>query len=144
VSDDEAAAPDEAPLPNEPPQDERPPVRERRFRRFTPLLLIAGAVAVVSILFPKMPHDREIELKVADPGSVVAVDMSWSADAEPIHGGTWRFAPGKAPAALFSTVSLPDGRYDLDVTVSRAAGDRESWRRSVALEKVEHMTLRVP
>jgi hypothetical protein len=135
-------APEPAPEPEPEPAPE--PRGQSRWRRFTPLLLVAAAVAVGSILLPKLPREREIELKVADPASIVSVDVSWSAGDEPIHGGTWRFSPGKAPAAVISRVSLPDGRYDVDVRVSRVEGDPQSWHRSVDLEKVEHMTLRVP
>ena len=37
-----------------------------------------------------------------------------------------------------------DGRYDLDVLVSRADGASQPWHRSVELEKADHLTLRVP
>ncbi len=136
MSDDEAPPPAETSAPEQPATS--------RWRRFTPLLLVAGAVAVVTILVPKLPREREVELKVADPVSVVSVDVSWSTGAEPIHGGTWHFAPGKAPAALTSKVTLPDGRYDLDVVVGRADGASQPWHRSVELEKADHLTLRVP
>jgi hypothetical protein len=133
----EEAAPAEAPLTLERPS-------WRRLRRFLPLFIAAGVAAIGWVLLPHVPHDREIELKIKDPATIVGVEMGWSASSEAVHGGTWRYEAGKAPAAIFSHVSLPDGRYEVDVEVHRQGAPDDTWKRSVDLEKVEHLTLRVP
>jgi hypothetical protein len=121
-----------------------PKPQNRGWRRVAPLFLVAAVAAIGWILLPKLPHEREIELKVKDPASVVSVEMSWASKGDAVHGGSWRFDAGKAPPALFSKLSLSDGRYEVDIEVRRAEGPLESWHRSIDLEKVEHMTLRVP
>jgi hypothetical protein len=107
-----------------------------RFRRFAPLLLLAGGLGATLVVAPKLPHDREIELRITDPASVVQVDLQWlsPSDAEEvIQGGSWRFSRGSAPRSIVSKVSLPDGRYDLDVLVRRTDGADASHRRSLTL-----------
>ncbi len=119
-----------------------------RKRRYASLLLLAGGVAAGALVFPHMPREREIDLRLEDAASVTGVDVAWSpvsgsaGKPDAIRGASWRFAPGQAPASLPTRVSLPDGRYDLDVLVER--GDRrEALHRVVAIGDSDHITVRL-
>src|SRR5262249_46151114 len=97
-----------------------------------------------TILVPKLPREREVELRLADPASVTSVDVSWADQGEPVHGGSWRFDPGRAPLAVVSKISLPNGRYDLDVTVGRRDAPSATAHRLIDLDSTDHVTVRLP
>jgi hypothetical protein len=135
-----------------------PDLRSRilaRARRFSPLLLVLAAAFVVGNIAPKLPRDRELELRIADPATVAQVDVAWALSqpregSDPrdgdavIRGGSWSFSPGSAPGSLVAKVQLPDGRYDLDVLVRRSARPDSTVRRSLTLGDNERVTVRVP
>ncbi|HVY49559.1 MAG TPA: hypothetical protein VHB21_26885, partial [Minicystis sp.] len=114
-----------------------------RLRRFAPVVLVAGVVASGALVLPKLPKSRDVELRVADPETVTAVEVAWAEDGSPIQGASWRFEPGHAPRTLSSTLKVPDGRYDVDISVRRSTEEQTS-RRSVELRDTDHVTLRVP
>jgi hypothetical protein len=96
--------------------------------------LAVGAVGVLAYLLPIWPRERAIELRLDDPRSVLHVDVAWSRGGdEAVRGASWTFSPGAAPATLETSVSLPNGTYDLDVTLRRVAGS-DSLRRRVTLD----------
>lgn len=139
-AEDEAAAPDR--------DEPAPPVDDRargwkRFRRFAPLILVAGAAAAGSVVAPHVPHDRTLQLELSDPSSVTRVDLAWDEAAlsdRAIQGASFRFQPGSAPTSIRTNVRLPNGRYDLDVTVERGA-DRRAFHRVITLGDSDRITI---
>ena len=113
-------------------------------RRWAPLILVAGAIALAVFLVPRLPKQRQVELRLDDASTIVEVNLSVarSSDGEPVQGNTWHFAPGSAPASLRTTMSLPDGRYEIDVTVQRAAG-RQSIHRVISLDNSDQIAIPV-
>ena len=102
-----------------------------------------AAMGAGALLLPAVPRERAITLNLEEPSSVVGVDVAWSRDgAEPIRGGSWRFDPGAAPKAIETAVSLPDGTYDLDVTLRRTGGD-DAVHRSIELADADRITVSV-
>jgi len=138
---------DEAPRhQDEPPGGAPAPVMPSR-RRFLSLILLAGGVAAAVSMLPHWPKERAIDFRIEeDTGSVVGLDVAWSrADGaetggEPVLGSSFRFAPGEAPKIIHTTVHLPDGSYELDITLERS--DRSaSIRRRLTLEDAEQITV---
>jgi hypothetical protein len=129
-------------------KDERPEPAERllspRLRKFAPLLLIAGAVVAGGMLLRHLPKERTVELRLDDAPSVTRVELAWASHGEqvgePVQGGTWHFPSGSAPKSLRTLVRLPDGRYDLDVTVERSQG-REAFHRVVTLGDSDRISI---
>lgn len=114
-----------------------PPKRSR----ITRILVLAGALGAAALVLPRVPRDREIELRVEDPATIVAIDVAWSRDdGEPVRGGSWRFTPGQAPRSLTTSVHVPSGRYALDVTVQRIEG-RDELHRVIDLSDADHVTV---
>ena len=116
-----------------------PPKRSR----ITRILVLVGALGAAALVLPRVPRDREIELRVEDPATIVAIDVAWSRDDathEPVQGGSWRFAPGQAPRSLTTSVHLPNGRYAVDVTVERTEG-RDEIHRVIDLADTDHVTI---
>jgi hypothetical protein len=133
----EPAPADEA-LP-EPEPRASPPKRSR----ITRILVLVGGLGAASLILPRVPRDRQIEFRVDDPASVVAIDLAWSrgdGDAEPIQGGSWRFAPGQAPRSLTTSVHLANGHYAVDVTIERTEG-RDELHRVIDLADADHVTV---
>jgi hypothetical protein len=131
-------------------------ILERIRSRYAPLLLIAAGVGAALVVVPGVPHERRVDLRLEDAVTVTGVELAWtpvpSAEdpgarapvvtgvSEPVHGVSWRFPAGKAPATVDARVSLPDGRYALDVVVERGA-DHESFHRVIALGDADHITV---
>jgi hypothetical protein len=120
-----------------------------RKRKYATLLLLAGGVAAAMMVVPQLPREREIELRLEDAASVTGVDVAWSpatgsspSKADAVRGASWHFALGKAPTSLTTRVSLPDGRYDLDVLVERGA-ERETLHRVLSIGESDHITVRL-
>lgn len=115
-----------------------PPAPRPRWRRLAPLVLLGGAAAAVVSLLPHVPHERQVEFQLEDPSTVVGLDVSWTdlendkSSDDTLQEGRWNFAAGSAPRALVTTVRLPDGNYEVDVTIKRAEGAR-SLRRTLTL-----------
>jgi hypothetical protein len=112
-------------------------------RRFAPLLLLAGAAGAAFVVLPSVPHEHHVDLRLDDAASVTGVDVAWTstaaaathatlADEEALRGVSWHFQAGRAPATLGAAVTLPDGRYALDVTVQRGT-EAESFHRVLTL-----------
>lgn len=132
--------------PGPPPQPSCPPARPPWTRRLAPLILIGGLLAAGSIVLPRLPKEREVEVHFEEAATIIGLDLAWT-DATPgdgvsLQGGSWRFAPGTAPRSLRTTVLLPDGAYALEITVDRTLG-RDSTRRAIDLGAAERITLPV-
>lgn len=135
---------DPAPADEAPSEPEPIPARPKR-SRFIRVAVVVGGLGVASLVLPHVPRDREIELRVVEPSTIVAIDLAWSRDDaahEPIQGGSWRFAPGQAPRALTTSVHLPSGRYAVDITVERTEG-RDELHRVIELADADHVTVQL-
>jgi hypothetical protein len=112
--------------------------------RVMPVLLVAGAAVAAFLLVPEVPHAHEVALRLQDPVTVTGLEVAWApAGANPgdaVRGGSWRFAPGQAPAKVDTHVSLPDGRYELQVLVERG-DERETLRKTLTLGGADHITV---
>lgn len=133
--------------PGAPPEGEGEPAPlppPPRYRRFAPLILIAGAIGAGIALLPHLPRERKVELRLEDTAAIVEVDLSVSrsSDGEQVHGGAWHFAPGSAPASIRTSMSLPSGRYEVDVTVDRPP-DRRTIHRVISLDDGDEITIPV-
>jgi hypothetical protein len=134
------------PAAHEPPDRAPAPVMPSR-RRFLSLILLAGGVGAAVSILPHWPKERAIDFRIEeDTGSVVGLDVTWSrADgahpgSEPVLGSSFRFTPGEAPKIIHTIVHLPDGSYELDITLERA--DRSaSTQRKLTLEDAEQITV---
>ena len=104
------------------------------------LLCALGAAAVI---LPRIPRERQIEFRIEDPATIVAIDLTWSrddGDGEPVQGGSWRFPAGQAPRSLVTSVHLPSGRFAVDVTVERTEG-RDEVHRVIELGDADRITV---
>lgn len=113
--------------------------------RAAPLLLLAGGALAATYVLPQVPHERTVTLRLDDAPSVTGIDVSWTPvgegrPADPMQGATWRFAQGKAPRALDTPVRLAEGRYTLDVMVTRGS-QREEIRRTIILRDSDRVTI---
>jgi hypothetical protein len=98
----------------------------------------------VTRVLPAWPRQRAVELALGDPRSIVDLEMSWARTGagDALRGGVWHFAPGTAPPSVATTVDLPDGTYDLDITMRRSDGETASAHRSITV--ADTSTIRVP
>jgi hypothetical protein len=128
-----------------------PPLRAQLWARVAPLLLVAAAAATAAVLVPHLPHEHRVDLRLEDARAVTGVDVAWAPkgdigdarDGEPVRTGEWRFAAGTAPPSIRTSVSLPDGRYGVDVTVER--GDaRQAFHRLITQGEAEAESITVP
>jgi hypothetical protein len=121
-----------------------PAARPSATRRFAPLLLLAGAVAGAFTLVPHLPKERQIELRLDEASSIVDVELSFasSSDGEPVHGTSWHFDAGRAPTSLTTSVNLPDGRYEVDISVQRTQ-ERRSIHRVISVGGSDQISIPV-
>jgi hypothetical protein len=115
-----------------------------RLRKHAWVFLVAGGIGAAAVFAPHVPHERQIELRLDDAGSVTAVESSWRAlpvgQGEPLQGSTWRFAAGKAPPSITTRVSLPNGRYELDLMLERGE-ERTILHRTITIGDADHITV---
>ena len=140
---------DDADVESELPEvDVGPPRPRPRWRRLAPLVLVGGAVTALITVVPHWPHERQVEFRIEDPSTVVGLDVAWmdrqtsESSGDTVQEARWNFAAGAAPGAVVATVRLPDGNYEVDVTVKRAGGAR-SLRRTLTLGDGERITVMV-
>ncbi|WP_437820556.1 hypothetical protein [Sorangium sp. So ce1078] len=131
--------------------EERPAAPEGRppwVRRLAPAILVLGALFAGSVLFKGMPEEREVELRLDDAATVVRLDVTWTdpssderaGDAAPVIDSSWQFAEGTAPRTVLTKVSLPDGRYHVEIAVGRKRG-HDVTSRTVTLGDASRITL---
>lgn len=136
-----------------PVEESTSPSTSSRLRRLAPLVLLAGAAVAGMFFLPHLPREHQVELRLEDPSSIVAVNVDWSAApeqgatsseraGEPLQGSSWRFAAGTAPRSLATMVRLPDGAYEMDIRIDRV--DRvQSVHRSLTLGGADRITVPV-
>jgi hypothetical protein len=131
--------------------EERPTEPEARppwLKRLAPAILVLGALLAGSVLFKNLPKEREVELRLDDAATVVRLDVTWTDsssgdrldNAEPVIDSSWQFAEGTAPRAVLTKVSLPDGLYQVQITVGRKEG-HDVTSRAVTLAGASRITL---
>jgi hypothetical protein len=112
-------------------------------RRAARLVVIVGIALVASQLLGSGPSEQSLMFRLGqERASVRRIDASWTpvGEREPAGGVTLRFPDG-APELVRHRVSLPNGRYELAIEVTRAgfaggSGQTTSSRR-VTLEGAE-------
>ncbi len=119
-------------------------------RRFAPVILVAGAATVGSFLFPHLPHERQLELRLEHPRELIGVELSIADpnsakgdDLGIVLGSSWRFSQGEAPSALTLHVNLPDGHYKLYFKVEREH-DQRRIERTLTLDDADRITIPIP
>lgn len=132
-----------------------PPNAGRGRLRWAPFLLLAAAGALALTVLPKLPRDQRVGIRLPDASTVTVVEVTWFplkdrpdiAESKPpsvtndaLKGGSWNFAAGSAPSVVETQVRLPDGRYELDVTIERG-GTREVFHKTLALGEADHITV---
>jgi hypothetical protein len=113
-------------------------------RRIGTILFAAGCAAVLLTILPRLPQDRQVELRLADRQDVTAVDLTWSSTGgEALQGSSFRFDEGRAPSSWTVEIRLPEGDYTLDTSVRRA-GRSTSARQSVLVKGEEPILVSLP
>ena len=106
-------------------------------QRWAPLLLVAAGVGAYVAVGPKLPHTHQVVLDIGrDAEDVIDLEVTWT------RGGTnddaalatrWHFATG-APRRLPFEAHLPDGAWDVEVTLERRSRETTRWPYRVNLE----------
>lgn len=106
-----------------------------------PAALLAGAGAA-ALVAPRLPHEHQVAFRLRDAATVTGVEVSWvpSSSADVVQAASWTFATGHAPPAVETRVSLPSGRYAVEVLVERGPA-QETFRRLVTLGEADHITV---
>jgi hypothetical protein len=107
-------------------------------RRWAPLLLLAAGLGAYVTMSPQLPRDRDVVLDFGkEQNDVTDVELTWT------RAGTtddaalttrWHFAPGGAPRRLPFEARLPDGLWDVEVTLERQSRETTRWPYRVNLE----------
>ena len=112
-------------------------------------LLLGGAALAVVTIAPALPREQNVVFVVGRDPPVRKLDVRWTraGDAEPTGGVTLRFDRG-APRRVRHRFSAPNGEYELEGAVARAApganakpGAETSFARRVRLEGHETVVL---
>jgi hypothetical protein len=110
------------------------------------LVAFAGVLAVVlaarSLVIPLVPVDHDVEMRLESPQDVVGLDIRWSApgSGEDLTTTSLRFPPQQAPSSVQASVHLPEGAYDVTITVERVSRV-DSTRRHVTLGDASRVTI---
>jgi len=113
-------------------------LRERSRRKWAPLLLVAAGLGAFAAVGPKLPRARQIVLDLGpETGDLTDIELSWT------RAGTmddaalttkWHFTPGSAPRRLPFEARLPDGGWDIEVSLERQSRETTRWPYRVNLE----------
>jgi len=141
---DEGASPDE---PEPSPTETTTPEKWWKDRaKLARLVALAGVLAVVltgkSLVLPNLPSEQAVEMRLESPQDVIGLDIRWSAPGsdEDITTTSLRFSPGQAPSLVPAAVRLPDGAYDVAITVERVSRV-DSTRRRITLGDASRVTI---
>lgn len=141
---DEGASPDE---PEPSPTETTTPEKWWKDRaKLARLVALAGVLAVVltgkSLVLPNLPSEQAVEMRLESPQDVIGLDIRWSAPGsdEDITTTSLHFSPGQAPSLVPAAVRLPDGAYDVAITVERVSRV-DSTRRRITLGDASRVTI---
>ena len=59
-----------------------------------------------------------------------------------MQGNSWYFATGRAPTSLTTSVNLPEGRYEVDISIQRTEG-RQSIHRVISVSSSDQIAIPV-
>jgi hypothetical protein len=120
--------------------DQFPPGMLRR--RILPVALVLAGAGAGLLLLPELPREHRVTLRLSEPASVTGLELAWSALGSPeaVRASSFTYAPGHAPRTVETRVSLPRGRYEVDILVERAAL-HEEFHRTVELGDADSITL---
>ncbi len=104
-----------------------PPAAPARRRLGAKLLLVVGVAVAVSVVAPTLPHDQPLVLRLPSAADVDRIEGSLTrvGEREAARGFSLRFVDG-APSRVVHTVSLPNGRYRLELAVGRRGEPTET------------------
>ncbi len=144
---DGGASLDELEHTDAPPAPPSPPARRWLDRARAARLVALGGVLVVvlagkSLVLPHVPAARDVELQLGAPEEIVGLDVRWSAPGsdEDITTTSLRFSPGHAPETIRADVRLPEGAYDVAITVERVSRV-DSTRRRISFGDASRVTI---
>ncbi len=91
----------------------------RRWRRFTPILLVGVALLVYRVIAPSLPRDHDVVYELSDHAEELRkLEVAWrkpeAPDEPPTLQSTWHFAKGDAPRRLSTTVRLPTREWEVE------------------------------
>jgi hypothetical protein len=88
---------------------------------------VVGVAAAVSVVAPTLPHDQPLVLRLSGGAKVDRIEGSLTREGErePARGFSLRFEDS-APSRVLHTVSLPNGRYRLELSVSQRGQPTET------------------
>lgn len=100
---------------------ERAPIWRRVLAR---VALIGGLGLAASWFLPSLPREQDLVFRVGATQPVRSLDVSFTLEGQrvPQRGVTLRFAD-KAPATIRHQLSLPNGRYDVRISIVRELPD---------------------
>ena len=107
-------------------------------RKWAPLLLLAAGLGAYTAVGPKLPRTHPVVLDF-DPEAkdVVDVEVSWTR-ANSVEDAAlttrWHFAPGTVPRRLPFEARLPEGSWDIEVSLDRQSRQTTRWPYRVNLE----------
>lgn len=109
------------------------------------LVLVGGVALAASWLAQYLPRDQELVFRIPDPSSIRRLDLSLTRDGEkaPENGVTLNF-PSAPPSSIRHRTSLPNGRYQIAISVRRQLPDgpeETSWVRRVSLDGGETLVV---
>jgi hypothetical protein len=101
------------------------------------LLLVAAGLGAYLAVGPKLPLARQAVLDLGDAEDVTDIEVTWTRAATTDDAALttrWHFAPGSAPRRLRFEARLPDGAWDIEVTLERQSRETTRWPYRVNLE----------
>ncbi|MET0593130.1 MAG: hypothetical protein ABW133_10545 [Polyangiaceae bacterium] len=123
--------------------DERGETRRSFFnpstrRKWAPLLLLAAGLGAYTAVGPKLPRTHQVVLDFGpEANDVVDVEVSWTR-ANNVEDAAlttrWHFAPGTVPRRLPFEARLPEGSWDVEVSLDRQSRPTTRWPYRVNLE----------
>jgi hypothetical protein len=100
-------------------------------RRFFPLVLLAGGVALTLHLSSKAPHEQHVRLALGDTArDVTSIEVVYvTDDGDVVRTTRLAFDEGKAPRIVALDPELANGDYALRVEIGARGGRRAVERR---------------
>ena len=103
--------------------------RASRGQRLAMMVLLAGALAVASVLGRRWPKNQTVHYVLGDgAGRVEEIDASWMAgeeddgSQESLRDVSLRYALGHAPRVVTHEPRLPDGDYTVKIEIVAGSG----------------------
>jgi hypothetical protein len=113
-------------------------LKEGARRKWAPLLLLAAGIGAYTAVGAELPRTHQVVLDFGtEPGDVTDVEISWTRAStldDAALTTKWHFAPGTLPRRLPSEARLPDGAWDIEVTLERQSRETTRWPYRVNLE----------